>query len=531
MTETAPPPITPSPRRSRPTLALVFALLIMSVARVSDAAGPPALQAHGSDDRLWIARYEPPTGKTAGTDFTTLYVREKADANWRRIEPIGAAVIGMGSRGSQLAILLPGGEWRLTTDSGYASGRAMPGGATPIALGSDATALWAIATVSPSASSTMPTTASTSASQPTRPTSSPTSTSLVLFRLGAQNWEQQTELPDEIATKDELSLGVAGGRPVVAQKVDAKTIRLFRYTPDKPWETLGEVSSPGAVREFKVLGGSPVPVLWFRPDGSSSRLWIRGPGGATVAKALSEVPQGVDPAVAYANGAIRLLWVRDGKIYEQRRSIETGEADGDSQPMPVPSPSLVPLVNRWLTLTVLAAFVVAMFASFNRRREMLELEIDPEDFRLAPLSTRFIAGTIDAVPVIAACLLTRFFPEKLGEPALIYITLGGFALYLLLTTAVEVIAGRSLGKMLTGMHVVGLDGKPATLNARLLRNMLRVIDLAGIPLALILFSPLRQRAGDFAAGTLVVTGKGSEREEEGPKAKDAKDVTDAKDAE
>ena len=83
----------------------------------------------------------------------------------------------------------------------------------------------------------------------------------------------------------------------------------------------------------------------------------------------------------------------------------------------------------------------------------------------------------------------------------------GLGVYLLATTLVETVAGRSLGKLLTGLYVVGLDGKPAGIGARLLRNVLRIIDLPIMPLALILFSPLRQRAGDLAAGTLVVRGK------------------------
>ena len=48
----------------------------------------------------------------------------------------------------------------------------------------------------------------------------------------------------------------------------------------------------------------------------------------------------------------------------------------------------------------------------------------------------------------------------------------------------------------------------------LMRNALRIIDLPAFPLALILFSPLRQRAGDLAAGTLVVHGKTEEKREE-----------------
>jgi uncharacterized RDD family membrane protein YckC len=60
-----------------------------------------------------------------------------------------------------------------------------------------------------------------------------------------------------------------------------------------------------------------------------------------------------------------------------------------------------------------------------------------------------------------------------------------------------------------GLRVVGLDGGRARPGALLTRNLLRVIDLSVFffPLVLVLYSPLRQRAGDVAAGTLVVLNK------------------------
>ena len=57
--------------------------------------------------------------------------------------------------------------------------------------------------------------------------------------------------------------------------------------------------------------------------------------------------------------------------------------------------------------------------------------------------------------------------------------------------------------------MVGLDGQRPGPGPLLTRNLLRIIDLliAFFPLVLVLYSPLRQRAGDVAAGTLVVLSK------------------------
>jgi uncharacterized RDD family membrane protein YckC len=72
---------------------------------------------------------------------------------------------------------------------------------------------------------------------------------------------------------------------------------------------------------------------------------------------------------------------------------------------------------------------------------------------------------------------------------------------------IESTSGRSLGKLLMGLRVIGLDGQPARPGALVTRNVLRVIEvgLGFLPVLMVLLFPLRQRAGDVAAGTLVVT--------------------------
>src|SRR5581483_6764373 len=68
--------------------------------------------------------------------------------------------------------------------------------------------------------------------------------------------------------------------------------------------------------------------------------------------------------------------------------------------------------------------------------------------------------------------------------------------------------GRTLGKWIFGLRVASLDGKPPTRGQFLTRNLLRVVDagLYFLPALLVPFSPLRQRPGDTAAGTVVVSG-------------------------
>ena len=71
----------------------------------------------------------------------------------------------------------------------------------------------------------------------------------------------------------------------------------------------------------------------------------------------------------------------------------------------------------------------------------------------------------------------------------------------------EATQGATLGKMALGLRVVKIDGSPISWRESIIRNVLRIIDsLFGYLVGAILVwnSPLRQRLGDRAAGTVVV---------------------------
>ncbi len=71
--------------------------------------------------------------------------------------------------------------------------------------------------------------------------------------------------------------------------------------------------------------------------------------------------------------------------------------------------------------------------------------------------------------------------------------------------------GRTVGKMIMKMRVVKVDGSPVSWSSYLIRWMLRLVDIwifiGSIGLLTILFSEKRQRLGDAAAGTVVISTK------------------------
>lgn len=116
---------------------------------------------------------------------------------------------------------------------------------------------------------------------------------------------------------------------------------------------------------------------------------------------------------------------------------------------------------------------------------------------------RFLAVLIDAL-IIGAVTGFLSFPFRYAPGAW-----GGFVglISILYYIVLEAIQGATLGKMALGLRVVKVDGSPISWQESIIRNLLRIIDglffyLVGA--ILVWNSPLRQRLGDRAAGTVVV---------------------------
>ena len=82
-----------------------------------------------------------------------------------------------------------------------------------------------------------------------------------------------------------------------------------------------------------------------------------------------------------------------------------------------------------------------------------------------------------------------------------------FALWLAYFVVFEATLGATLGKLLFRVRVRTADGGRIGWLGALIRNLLRITDvcLGLVTLVLMLLTPRRQRLGDFAAGTVVVS--------------------------
>jgi len=160
-----------------------------------------------------------------------------------------------------------------------------------------------------------------------------------------------------------------------------------------------------------------------------------------------------------------------------------------------------------------ATLMMVMLHAMRRRGIVPPETIEAAGLRLAPYGQRLLAGIIDAIPVIGTLVLAAWKsgqwessdPQAIVD-AIKYPYSIAIAVYVLHTLVSEWLWGWTIGKRLCGLRVVMVDGTAPTFRAAVVRNLLRVVDVALVfPPMLVIITPLRQRVGDLAADTIVVS--------------------------
>jgi uncharacterized RDD family membrane protein YckC len=139
------------------------------------------------------------------------------------------------------------------------------------------------------------------------------------------------------------------------------------------------------------------------------------------------------------------------------------------------------------------------------------------DYKIVSIGERIVAFLIDGFILYLYAVLVNLIGDAIGYiyedgwtqrglMALIFVPAMFYSLLMH-----SIFNGRTVGKMLLKMRVVRLDGTPVHWSNYLVRWMLRLVDiwifLGSIGLLTILFTERRQRLGDAAAGTVVISTK------------------------
>lgn len=170
---------------------------------------------------------------------------------------------------------------------------------------------------------------------------------------------------------------------------------------------------------------------------------------------------------------------------------------------------LLILVGVGVTSTIL------LFTFWRRDPTANQLQL-PGNLAPADLLRRALAAAIDLTPCLL--LVSMWYEIPIGEvyarwpgrgsgatfemllPGLVVI-----GLLVLHTTVAEMVTGRSLGKLATGLRVTDLAGRDVRAWQALVRGPLKAFDLIAYFLIILpVISPYRQRLGDMVARTVVV---------------------------
>jgi uncharacterized RDD family membrane protein YckC len=487
-------------------LACVLSVTALPVRAAAAPDSPRELFVQSAGDRgLWLAQVDhDPAQKNA--PVTVIRFRLKTATTWTEIARFGGRAVSIAARSSQLAVLLDNGDWLLVWQDGTSLGVPLPAKGQLQALAADGNALWGLAWITEPIPATRPTTTATSEPVATEPADA-FEPRWELLRFDPSGWTATHRLPG--GPDAEVALAAARGQVLTAMQDPGEPVQYYVNGGR------ARAIATATAERLALLPGNGMVMLWSAGAGGAGRIVRLTAGDPTTdLQPPDNLPVNSDRAVAIASGRLRLFFTRpdDGHVtvVEQTYDLSTLAKIGAPATLPFTQPMEESIYQTIFRAAVMAALVFALIASFQRRESIRELLDSPEKPQPAPLSGRLLAGAIDLLPIFAGFVVIKLLVPIDADPSvamqnpMVDLVAGiSTGVYLLHTTLVEAMLGRTIGKMIVGLKVIGLDGQRARVGPLLLRNVLRLVDMA--LLGLMVFSPLRQRVGDIVAGTLVVS--------------------------
>ncbi|MBS3821803.1 MAG: hypothetical protein GVY16_03290 [Planctomycetes bacterium] len=233
------------------------------------------------------------------------------------------------------------------------------------------------------------------------------------------------------------------------------------------------------------------------------------------------------PKVATTGEQLLLLW-QDGDAL----NLAAAGLDGEVLPPEVVSKSIDAIPDTTLVANIEQGFFIALvvllvFVAFVwRGKDATKLFVLPPMLIPGSLLKRAVAALVDFGPFVAAVSLyirSTHTQEQLETaannpeavtPGLALSVLIAVTAYVFYGVIAEAKFGRTLGKRLMRLQVVGNGGRKADIRSVLLRNLMKIFELATLtgPMrwffffmaAFPLFGRYRQRLGDYAGRTTVV---------------------------
>jgi uncharacterized RDD family membrane protein YckC len=510
---------------------LILVLLILLLLASARAALARQLLADGSDDGMWVASTL--VGPAPAEPQTFVLGRKTGSTQWDGIYQIAAYPLALTHQRTQPVLLIENGQWMFLFRGGRSLGAPAPAGGKILTLSTTGDHLLSVVSV-PGGLAAIPTTdpAAPAADTSTRPASTvPAATApsvttapasrpalpprLVLMELRDGRWDPLAELPD-VDPSAQVSLVGSPSRIILAVRATDEQLHMLEWTDAQGFRPLPPITFTAKIGDFKVLAAADQPIVWVAAGTGAGSLYLfkaqawTAPVELTVAADFSQ-PLPRDVATT-SKDRVRLVYRKGEKVYQQLYELP------DARPVGDPEPVVVVLQDgnetpqgRWFSVGIMAALAFVLLSAM-RRQELIQETLERRaELNLAPIFRRFAAGLIDLSPYLVTTLVVfaprlqagRTQQEILQEPAVIRAVVIALAVYFAHVTVGELLFARSIGKWLFGLKVTDLQGNRPRATAILLRNVFRIIDLSVLYVPLMV-SPLRQRVGDLAGGTLVV---------------------------
>jgi len=496
---------------------LSFLLTLLWAAGAASAA---PTQAAGAGEHLWVVRSD--------ADGSTVRVLHggpgepwEGDGVLRRVTDLTGRLqpeAGVAARGDRLWLVFDGGSVTMIEQVPQAerqeamfrtqSVARLPAGRRARALVAGDTALWAlVAIVGDGASQTEPggeellCLSQNQWTQAALPAAWPADVQRVTLLLGASQsrptllataksadgWrlQQFDPLPDENETEwTREDYELSGALPVQVALVQGQVV-------------IGRDAEGGGDElsiELETLRRGRVAELGVLPLGVGREQWWQLVGLAQCVGALM-----IDERDDVAYAAMDL----QGRVTQPRQVLRQVD-----QPVTWRQPDLIVLTG---SLVIVAAL---FFLVFSRRQGRPQVQRPRAGVRLGPLSSRLLAGLIDFVPCVVGVsvfstddvrTILEHWPGRSGSWEAMGPAAAAIGLYVLHTGLTELFTGRTLGKAITRLRVVNLQGGPPHVWQIATRNVSKALELIALPLLIMpAVSPLWQRLGDVVANTLVV---------------------------
>lgn len=313
-----------------------------------------------------------------------------------------------------------------------------------------------------------------------------------VYQYDRQRWHKKSY---PLATDDRTILTSPPGQSDALDGVwvDPRTSTLCTAVADQL--ILGRAQKTGTrlTLGFSVIrSDSIIPIDTLEMDVAPTDRWFVCPHGQSLSLIVAD-PQG------------QMRWTRmnlQGQIVQAPTKLAVS----------VPQ-WLSDAPNPYVLVTVLALALLIMFMVWRRDPAWNRLDL-PLHLELADLGRRAGAGMIDLLPCLILIFnlfglpsrdLFYYWPGLKGDTTHMIPGAAAIGLFVTHSLVSELILGKTVGKMVLGLHVTGLTGQKPKAWQIFARNLLKAFDLIALPLLILpAIGPYRQRLGDMVGCTVVV---------------------------